>query len=268
MARHVLALAALLCAGALTACAPSAPPTSPVTASTTPSAPERAADAALAAATVIAEIVPAQPPPAVPPEPCIPAQAVDLIVGFEIGSPALYTKRFTRPVWPGAASGATVGVGYDLGYHAATVIAIDWQRHAQHRRMQTAAGITGKPAQAKARELADVVVEYPIARQVFDETSLVEYCRLARRAFGGDRFDAMPAKARGAIVSVVFNRGSSMTGPTRIEMRAIRDECVPAGDAACVARQLRAMKRLWKNSAIEAGMNRRRDAEAHLAEAA
>jgi hypothetical protein len=58
-----------------------------------------------------------------------------------------------------------------------------------------------------------------------------------------------------------------MAGERRREMRAIRDDCVPAADTACIAAQLRAMARLWVGPDIEGGMRRRRHAEAALATA-
>ena len=82
------------------------------------------------------------------------------------------------------------------------------------------------------------------------------------QAFPG--VDALPADAQGALFSLVYNRGTSMTGDSRSEMRAIRD-AVPAGDLQKIADQLRAMKRLWVGKGLD-GLLKRRDAEADLAE--
>jgi GH24 family phage-related lysozyme (muramidase) len=206
-------------------------------------------------------------PPRVPApiEGLICTRAVDLIVSFEIGSPELYQRKYRNPIWPGAASGATIGIGYDLGHQAPDVIAIDWQAHPHKVRLVTASGVTGPLARDLVRKLADVSVEYGYAREVFDQTSVVEHFRAARRAFGAPFAQAHPC-LRGALTSLVFNRGASMNGPARAEMRTIRDVCLPAQDRSCVAREIRAMTRLWKGSAIERGMQRRRDAEADLAE--
>lgn len=186
-------------------------------------------------------------------------------MSFEIGSPELYERRYKSPIWPGAHSGPTVGVGYDLGTRQADIIIVDWEAHPHAARLATAAGITGTISREWVRKAADISVEYGMARKVFDQTSLVEHYRLARRAFG-PAFDRAPGVVRGAIASVVFNRGSSMRGDGRREMRAIRDNCLPAGNWDCVAAELRSMKRIWKGSDIEGGMNRRREAEAKLAE--
>jgi hypothetical protein len=52
--------------------------------------------------------------------------------------------------------------------------------------------------------------------------------------------------AQGALVSLVFNRGTSMEGDRRREMRAIQ-AAVANGDLQEIADQLRSMKRLWAN---------------------
>lgn len=201
-------------------------------------------------------------------EPLCDAETLQLIIDYEVGGEAAYRARYTRPIWPGAASGVTVGIGYDLGHQRRAIILDDWQLHAQRERLASAAGVIGDPAKPLARAMQDVRVDWPLARWVFDRTSLVTYYRLARRVFGPDHFDALPVRARCVLVSVVYNRGGSMVGPARVEMRAIRDQCLPARDTRCAATQLRAMVRLWVGSTIEAGMRRRRFAEAALMESA
>lgn len=205
------------------------------------------------------------PRPPAPTPALIPDRAVDLIIAFEVGSPEVYQAKYRRPIWPGAASGVTVGIGYDLGHTAPRVIALDWEAHPHAVRLAGASGTTGPLARELARRLADITIEYGYARQVFDQTSVVEHWRVARRVFGPAHFDALPPNAQGALVSVVFNRGGSMAGERRREMRAIRDDCLPRGDTHCIATQLRAMARLWAGTDIEAGMRRRRHAEAELA---
>lgn len=199
--------------------------------------------------------------------PLVPAEAIDLIVSFEVGSPELYEQRYTHPIWPGAASGPTWGIGYDGGHRDASAILVDWEAHPHAARLASASGITGPIAREWVRVAADISVEWGLARVVFDQTSLVEHYRIARRVFGAP-FDRAPGAVRGSLTSLVFNRGGSMRGDGRREMRIIRDECLPAGDWNCVAAELRGMTRIWRGSSIEGGMKRRREAEARLAESA
>lgn len=254
-----LALSLLLLAGCELAAAPSYAGAAGQPSPATPRAAERTPDADGPGA-----ILPAPRPPA-PVADLIPQRAVDLIIAFEVGSPEVYQAKYQRPIWPGAASGVTVGIGYDLGHTAPRVIALDWHASPHAVRLSSASGTTGPLARDLARRLADITIEYGYARAVFDQTSVVEHWRVARRIFGGAAFDALHPNTQGALTSLVFNRGGSLAGERRAEMRTIRDTCVPAGDAQCIARELRAMVRVWRGTDIEGGMRRRRHAEAELA---
>lgn len=187
-----------------------------------------------------------------------------LIVRFEVGGRAAYDARYQRPICPAClstASGVTIGIGYDLRHQSVANIRRDWGGHPQLERMVAAQGLGGAQAAARAREMRDVVVTWPQANAVFRERTLPQYDAIARRAFG-PAYDAAPQSVRDALVSVVYNRGGSTVGPARAEFRAIRDRCLPAGVATCTAGQIRAMTRLWVGTPIEAGMTRRRYAEA------
>ncbi len=48
------------------------------------------------------------------------------LVKHEISSGAYYKKSLSHPIWPGGASGITIGIGYDLGYNSAQQIRKDW----------------------------------------------------------------------------------------------------------------------------------------------
>lgn len=197
--------------------------------------------------------------------PLLDAASLRLIVDGETGGPARYTRLYLAPVWPGGGSGVTIGIGYDLGQSAADVIRLDWDAHRDVERLVAQAGIAGAAARARIPTLRDVVTAWPLAEGVFTISTLPRYYRLADRAFGNG-FRALAPPAQGALVSLVYNRGAAMAGERRREMRTIRDECVPRGDRHCIARELRAMVRVWAGTDIEAGMRARREAEARLAE--
>lgn len=194
----------------------------------------------------------------------LPAVAIDLIVSFEINSPAFYEQKLQAPVWPQGESGVTVGIGYDLGYQAASVILQDWRAHSERSRLALQAGIKGEAAKARIASLHDIRTSYALARQVFDDTTVVTYYRAMRRAYPGA--EKLHPIAQGVLTSLTYNRGTSMRGERRREMATIRDVCVPAADYVCMALELRAMTRVWKGSSIERGMTRRRNAEAGLLE--
>ncbi len=185
-------------------------------------------------------------------------KAFDLIMSFEgMGQPRQ---------WPGGESGVTIGFGYDLGYTTAAQFQADWGDHLSQDvmdKLKTAIDLKGIPAKNKAAQLHDINIDRDDALTVFTDSTVPSYEAQTRAAFPG--FDNLPTDAQGALVSLVFNRGASMSGDRRIEMRAIRD-AVANGDLQEIANQLRTMKRLWVGKNM-AGLLRRRDAEADMVEA-
>ncbi len=247
MVRHLL-LAVVACCWALTAVAAAPRPVS--------------IEAALVEA---AEAIPLPPPPApTPVEPLADCpEAIDLVVSFEISSPAYYNRALVRPIWPGAASGVTIGVGYDLGHQIPTVIRLDWRGHEQVDDLPDAAGVTGERARPLAQAMRHVETPLALAEDVFAASTVPRYWQATARAFPG--IEGLGPCAQGALFSLVYNRGAAMAGAKRVEMREIRDRCVPRRDHQCIADQIRRMERHWFGTTIEAGMSRRRQAEARLA---
>jgi GH24 family phage-related lysozyme (muramidase) len=217
----------------------------------------------LAIREAVEPIAPALPPPAAD---LVHPDAVALIVHFEILSSSYYEKRLQGVICPGGASGPTWGIGFDGGYQTRAVIAQAWAAHPAVERLEAAAGVIGPaPCRASVAQLRDVRTGLPLAEVVFRETTLPQYHALARRTYRNG-WERLPWVTQGVLVSLTYNRGVGMTGDSRREMRTIRDVCVPAGDAACVAREVRAMTRIWEGKDIEDGMRKRRYAEAALAE--
>lgn len=195
-------------------------------------------------------------------------EGVDLIARFEVGGKATYDRRYQWPICPACmstASGVTIGIGYDLRHNTREQILADWARHPQRSRLPPASGVGKAQAVALARSMRDVVTPWPLALEVLQRSTLPRYDAIARRSFGPG-YDRASQPVRDALVSVVYNRGGSTVGPARAEFRAIRDRCLPAGIPSCTAGEIRAMTRLWVGTPIEAGMTRRRYAEAAHAE--
>ena len=207
-------------------------------------------------------------------------EALDLIVYFEVSGEAYYEKYLSRPICPlcpQTASGVTIGIGYDLGHVSSKQYLAEWNAHPQRDYLLPAIGLTRQQAKDMAQDLQFVYTSYGLASEVFNETTVVNYYRIAARSFGTAFVDA-PDNVRGALVSLVYNRGGAMGADTpflldvpkykrdsRWEMRVIRDVCLPHEDWACVARYIREMKRLWPVATMK-GLHLRRDAEADLAE--
>lgn len=191
--------------------------------------------------------------------------SLDLILRFEVGGGAPYYNRFLHaPTWPQGESGVTIGVGYDLGYNSRDDVARDWGGQLPEdilQRLVPCCGLKGQAAAAAVPGVKGIDVPWDAALAVFEDRTIPRYWALACKAFPG--LAALSGNCQGALTSLVFNRGTSMNGDSRAEMRAIRD-LVPKADYAGIAAQLRAMKRIWRGLPIEAGMARRRDAEAGL----
>ena len=191
--------------------------------------------------------------------------ARDLLVRWEVSSQQAYVRRWQWPIWPGGASGITWGIGYDGGHQAAPVILREWAAHAAAPRLSTTAGIIGQPARDALPAYRDIVVPWAMAVDVLEAYSIPRYRAAARRAYGR-YFDRAPAHVQCALISEVYNRGEAMAGARRAERRHIRDVCLPAGDAECVAQQLAASCRVWANDLINGpGLCNRRLAESQVA---
>jgi hypothetical protein len=190
---------------------------------------------------------------------------LDTLVGFEIGSRAWYERRLTAPHWPGGASGVTIGIGYDLGHQSRAQLQADWQAVLGDRataRLEHAIGVTGTPARALVRQMADLRIGLDEAAEVFYGSTLPRYAVQTRTAYPAAA--RLPADATTMLVSLIYNRGAALSGDSRREMRAIRAQAA-ARDLPAIAQSLRSMKRLWP--ALR-GLIRRREREAVIVEQA
>lgn len=217
-----------------------------------------------AAQDAVAEVLPATVAPETQVEPWMPL-AASLIVRWEISSPAYYERRLSAPIWPKGASGVTWCIGYDGGHQRRAVIVDDWASHPHVDRLAETAGIRGEAAGRLVPGLKDIHTPYADCLVVFETRTLLEYDRMAARAFGPGYLLLKP-EIRAALVSLVYNRGAAMAGDSRREMREI-PACVASNSPGpCIARLLRSMKRLWIGTVNERGLSARREAEAVMAE--
>jgi hypothetical protein len=196
--------------------------------------------------------------------------ALQLILDQEVGGGRQYYNRFLlRPDWPGESSGVTIGIGYDLGYNTPSQIRSDWADLPPDVRDRLAAwsGISGTSAQHGKAALHDITVNWDEASKVFLAITVPRWIRATCATFPGA--ENLPPDAFGSLVSVVFNRGTSLDGPRRREMRNIAQLCQMAPDTTVdatltgIAAELRSMKRLWPDTR---GLRDRREAEAVLVE--
>jgi hypothetical protein len=191
--------------------------------------------------------------------------SLDLIIAFEVGSPKRYEQKYRRPIWPQGESGVTIGIGYDLGHVSKEELESDWGPHLEEparAALRGALGVSGKPAEQLARNLASQVdIPYAAAEQVFHVHTLPRYAARTQRAFKG--VEKLPADAQGALLSLVYNRGADLKGERRTEMAEIsRILLDDKGDKLeRIAVQFESMRRLWPTVK---GLRDRRSSEAAL----
>ena len=197
--------------------------------------------------------------------------SVDELVRHEVSSDAYYTLHLTGAIVPRdgsgnalAASGVTIGIGYDLGQQSAAQIRSDWLGRLDTSTvglLAAAAGKKGNDAIAALRSLQGVEISFEDADHVFRTVSIHEYCRRTHGVY--PNVVKLHPHSQGALLSLVYNRGASMSAArsSRREMREIRT-LMTAERYAEIPAQIRSMKRLWSAR----GLLKRRDDEAAMFE--
>jgi len=192
-------------------------------------------------------------------------ETLKLLFDYEVGGgKPYYDKYLSKFTWPGGASGPTIGIGVDCGYYTKDELAkiFYFLPNDQIKLIQGASGKTsaaGKEYTKTLRE-AGITVSWDQAKEIFETLTWPKFAKLAEKAFPG--LDKLCDNAYGAIVSLVFNRGSSMSGNSRSEMREIRD-LVKLKDYRSIAIEFQKMKRIWRSKGLD-GLLQRRDAESRL----
>lgn len=192
-------------------------------------------------------------------------KALDLIFEYEVGGGEQYYNKYLKQfTWPAGASGPTIGIGIDCAYYTPKELAslFSYLPFQQRKLVEAASGKTGAAGKEYTKILRKegIQMSWDQAQQIFLTTTWPKFAALTDRTF--PQADQLCDSAYGALVSLVFNRGGSLSGDSRAEMRAIR-ELVPQKNYHAIAKQIRLMKRLWEGKNME-GLLRRRDAEADL----
>lgn len=194
--------------------------------------------------------------------------AIDLIIAEEVTSKAYFIKHYTRPEWPGGASGVTIGIGYDLGYATREKVRADWAKHvspAMLSVMQSCCGVTGGAASSLLRQVKQAIqVGWDPSIDVFMNRDIPAWEQTCLKALGPN-FLLMNSTCRGILVSIAYNRGAggfnSSTDRNR-EMLAIHN-AVKAKNWSVIPALIDSMARLWVGTTV-AGVAKRRHREAAL----
>jgi GH24 family phage-related lysozyme (muramidase) len=193
-------------------------------------------------------------------------KAYNLILKYEVGGgSAYYNKALKHPCYPGGASGVTIGIGYDLGYNTKAQFANDWKSVISDKtfsRLEACLGSKSTLAKQLIRNVKDIEIDWESASVVFKKETLPRFINETLKAF--PNADSLHPDAFGALVSIVFNRGASVSGSSRAEMANIR-ALIPSKNYKKIAQEIRNMKRLWVGKGLD-GLLKRRDEEASLVE--
>lgn len=186
---------------------------------------------------------------------------LELVLKHEVGGGQRYYDKFlSRPTVPGFDSGVTIGVGFDLGYVTEYEFDQAWGGLEGASLLRTCVGLKADAARKMIRAVGGIVIPYSRALTVFlDHTCPTHWVRTLR-VF--PQTVDLQEDCASALFSLVFNRGTSLTGERRSEMRGIKD-ALATGHRDAVPGLIRSMKRLWPASS---GLVRRRDDEAALFE--
>ena len=193
-------------------------------------------------------------------------EAFDLIVAEEVTSKATYIKRYQTPEWPGASSGVTIAIGYDLGQATKEKIETDWKGLVPDEMleiMKSCAGVTGTSARAlTARVKKQITIPWEKAIGVFENKDIPQWENTVIKVLPNT--EDLTSDQFGALVSLAYNRGASFNnaGGRYREMRQIK-EAMKNKEFNKIPGYFRAMKRLWPNLI---GLQKRREHEAKLFE--
>lgn len=190
-------------------------------------------------------------------------KSIELIIQHEVGGRDVYTRKYQKPIWAGGDSGCTIGLGYDLGYVTEKQFFADWKGLNLNflNALKRFCGIKGEVVKTMLRgEVLNVIIPYNMAYDVFVKKSIPKYYAMTKKIY--PQLDELNEDTRGALVSMVYNRGAKLDGESRKEMKAIVD-LVAKKDYEGIAEEIEKSKRLWENRGLD-GLVVRREAEADL----
>jgi len=203
----------------------------------------------------------------------IDSNGVAFIAKEETGGLDYYEAVTAHPHFPGAASGITIGVGYDLRFNSLQDFEDTWSEHIPAVDFaELSKDIGKKGSKQRVKQLKELAIKIPFssAWQVFCQSSIPRYYAKTEKTFPST--DKLPMRCKTALLSLVFNRGTSLSGPRRKEMKNIQSILQQADDPALgqqqslamlagVEDEILSMMRLWNPSS---GLIKRRQAEANL----
>jgi GH24 family phage-related lysozyme (muramidase) len=194
--------------------------------------------------------------------------ATELIIASEVSSRDAYQARYDRPVWPEGESGVTIGIGYDIGESTRVFFKEDWGEYLDSgtsELLSKACGVSGKGAAALIPNFEAVRIPWDVAMSQFQRETLPRYVGETEKAL--ENTSALSPDSFGALVSLVYNRGTTFHNPDPqfSEMQELSNNMASKRFPEIPA-NIRSMERIWKNKPKFKGIVIRREAEAALFE--
>lgn len=194
-------------------------------------------------------------------------KTLELLLKYEVGGgKAYYDKFLSKFTWPGGASGPTIAIGVDCAYYSQKELAEIFESlpEDQIKLIQEASGKSGEKGKEYALKLrsAGITINWDKALEIFQKLTWPKFTKLAEKTFPS--LSNLHPDAYGAIISLVFNRGTSLKGESRKEMLNIKN-LIPKKDYIKIAKEFRKMKRIWLGKGLD-GLLERREAEASMIE--
>jgi hypothetical protein len=185
-------------------------------------------------------------------------KGIQAIINWETGGESYYDPQ---PEWPGESSGVTIGIGWDLGMTPFAETTRAWSPHLSASTLAALVGVSGRHGEAAKVVLPYVrhlTIPWAAALSVFEDVTLPTFYVRTLRIY--PQAADLPGDCAAALVSLVFNRGTALSGERRREMCNIQ-ALLRTGNLKEIPKQFREMERLWPNSK---GLKRRRNEEGDL----
>jgi len=181
---------------------------------------------------------------------------------------SVYIKKYCKPCVPAPEStdsGVTVGLGYDCGQVNAQQVLKDWNGYIplqQAQRLAATAGLKKFAALAESNKMQDIIIPIDIAIKQWYEKVLPVHAKKTAGIY--PNIVNLHPYEQTCLISLVFNRGASLDGDRRKEMKDLI-AATNLDDDKAMGKLFRDMKRLWPDAR---GLQIRRDLEAQFIEMA
>ena len=150
-------------------------------------------------------------------------EGIDAIIDFEVGGGKYYEDYLSGVCRPNTGdSGITIGIGCDLGHLSKEEFEREWKEFLApetFNKLMKVIGFRGWNAEDTQSGLSSVYIPFSTALTHFSKYTLPKWIERSRKLW--PNWDSLLPLQRTALLSIAYNRGTSLTGARREEMREI-----------------------------------------------